>query len=180
MLNDVEVEDRIRFVLAEAFEARVQEVTRRLPHLCRHNHRHFADTRKRHLGEPNEGYNRLTVAPREAVEQSLGLCMLGSESHADWKGDICEDPIDAQRCPYFEPVLDKTAIWQDFQDMLQDAGRLRAELPEVYGLLWALGGSTSQLVMPWWKRLWYRLLRVRVEPLQVEQIDSVKLLPPKS
>ena len=177
MKHEDEIEARIRLLLAEALERKVTEATRRLPCLCRHNHQHPLDTRRQVEGEPNPNFNRITDHDLEPVVQTIGLCMLGAGNPEEWKGDICEDPIDAQRCPYFDPVLSKEAIWKDFQGMLQDDQRLRLELPEVYGLLWALDGYTSSLKLPWWKKLWFWFLRVRVEPLAVENVDPMRLLP---
>ncbi len=175
-----EIEARIRFLLAEALEKKVAEASKRLPHLCTYNFRHNLDTRRQVDGEPNPNFNRITEQEGEPVVQTIGLCMYGAENPEDWRGDICEDPIDAQRCPYFQPSLYKERIWRDFHAMLQDHDRLRAEMPEVYGLLWALDGYTSQLRLPWWKRLWFKLLRVRVEPLAPVAADTVDLLLPPS
>lgn len=177
--DETRIRDRIRFLLAEALEQRVAEASKRLPKLCKHNHQNPLDTRRQVYGESNDGFNRITVAPGEAVTQSIGLCMLGAKSPEEWPGTICEDPVDAQRCPYFEPIMSKEAVWADFHKMLhQDHARLRTELPEVYGLLWALNGFASELQVPWWKRLWFWFLRVRVEPLAAMPEDAAKLLLP--
>ncbi len=172
-----EIEARIRLLLAEALERKVAEASKRLPCRCTYNYQHNLDTRRQVEGDPNPNFNRITANEGEPVAQTIGLCMYGAQNPEDWKGDICEDPIDAQRCPYFQPALYKEAIWRDFQTMLQDHDRLRAELPEVYGLLWALDGYTSSLKLPWWKRLWFWFLRVRVEPLSTNNVDPLKLLP---
>lgn len=178
--DEIRIRDRIRFLLAEAIEKRVAEVTKRLPRLCKHNYRHGLDTRRQVYGEANESFNRITLASGDDVTQNLGLCMLGAENPEEWPGTICEDPVDAQRCPYFDPIVSKEIIWRDFHAMLQEPELLRAELPEVYGLLWALDGYTSYLRLPWWKRLWFWFLRVRIEPLTPMPADIAQLLLPAS
>ena len=161
MKTQTEIEDRIRFLLTEALDRKVVEASSRLPRLCRHNHQHPLDTRRQVHGEPNAGYNRITVGEGDTVVQTIGLCLLGSNDPETWGGTICEDDIDAQKCSLFEPVMDKETVWRDFSAILNDPDRLRNEFPEIYGLVWALEsfvGLTYRL--PWWKRLWFRLWRV--------------------
>lgn len=168
MKTDTEIKNRIRFLLAEALDARVAEASKRLPCLCKHNRQHPLDTRRTVHGEPNAGYNRITVAKGEAVTQTIGLCMLGSEDPETWGGTICEDVVDAQKCPLFEPKVDKNLVWREFSHALRDRDELRVKFPEIYGLLWALEPSADgfdERQLPWWKRLWFRLLRIRVKPV---------------
>ena len=163
MRSKDEIEGRIRFLLAEALKHRVREASRRLPVLCRHNFQQPLDTRRQLHGEPNPGFNRITVDSGEAVTQRIGLCMLGSDDPERWGGTICEDPSDAQRCPLFEPRLSKAMIWQDYHDTLQDVEALRESLPEIYGLIWALEPAENWLnisQVPWWKRFWFWALRI--------------------
>lgn len=174
MRSPEDVRDRVRYLLCVELEARVSLAHKRLPHLCVHNHRQPLDVRKRVEDEANEAYNRITHG-HLPVLQTIGLCMLGSENPTDWPGTICEDPVDAQRCPYFDARLDKKYIWRLFSNQIRDPEWLKANLPEVYGLLWILGEET--VTLPWWKRMWFRLLRIRVEPLQPPE-DLTKLLPP--
>ena len=174
-----DIEDRIRYLLAEALEARVKEASERLPHRCRHNHQHPLDTRRQVHGESNEVYNRITVRAGDATTQTIGLCMLGSEHPDEWPGDICEDPIDAQRCPYFDPLLNKETVWREFSNTLRDPDALRGQFPEIYGLIWSLEPSEGWLtpgMVPWWKRLWFRLHRLRVEPIRLTDDNYVRLL----
>lgn len=172
-----QIEDRIRFLLCEELNARVALARTRLPHLCTHNHRQPLDVRKRVEDEANELYNRITSGPRLPVVQTIGLCMLGAENPEDWAGTICEDPIDAQRCPVFNPKLDKKYIWRLFSSQIKDPEWLRDNMPEVYSLMWSLNTDVNQVELPWWKRLWFWCLRVRVEPLRPTE-DITKLLPP--
>jgi hypothetical protein len=171
-----DLEDRIRFLLAEELTARVSLAETRLPHLCTHNHRQPLDVRKRIEDQANEHYNRITSGPHLPVVQTMGLCMLGAEDPEQWPGTICEDPIDAQRCPYFDQKLDKKYIWLLFSSQIRDADWLRDNMPEVHGLLWALN-ATRPSGLPWWKRLWFRFLRIQPEPLRPTE-DVTKLLPP--
>jgi hypothetical protein len=173
MRDATEIEARIRFLLVEELTARVKLAEHRLPHLCTHNYRHPLDVRKRIAGEVNENYNRIGTSPGTP---SMGLCMLGASSVEDWPGTICEEPIDAQRCPYFNPKANKKTIWNDFAQQLKDPDWLRVNMPEVYGLLWAINKMQVPDI-PWWKRLWYKLLRIQVEPLSQPE-DPEKLLPP--
>ena len=177
MRDAAEIEERVRFLLIEELNARVQLAEQRLPHLCVHNYRHPLDTRKRVGGDTNENYNRVTSASNGLpVMQTMGLCMLGAESVDDWPGTICEEPIDAQRCPYFTPKVDKKKLWAEFIAQIKQPEWLRLNMPEVYGLLWAIN-KMSVPDIPWWKRIWYKILRIRVEPLRQPE-DPEKLLPP--
>ena len=178
MKDVAEIQDRIRQLLIAELNARVEVAQKRLPHMCTHNYRHPLDVRKRVEDEINEDYNRITKGPHLPVVQTMGLCMLNATSPEEWTGTICEDPIDAQQCPYFNPKVDKKAVWALFHEQISDPEWLRANMPEVCGLLWALDMSTLPAV-PWWKRLWYSLMRIRVEPLRPVE-DPANLLPPAS
>jgi hypothetical protein len=91
--------------------------------------------------------------------------MLGAEDPTQWNGTICEDPIDAQRCPYYtDPTSTREVVEGSFHLQLQDLRWVEANLPEVYGLLWALGSETMPK-LPWWKALWFRFLRIRPDAL---------------
>ena len=162
MRTEADVQDRIRYLLTEEINRRVAEARTRLPHLCRHNHRHPLDVRKEIAGEPNGQYNRLG---RKSLPV-IGLCMLGAESPDTWPGTICEDPIDAKRCPVFSPRATKDSVQAEFYTQLRDLDWVSRDLPEVYGLLWALG-SPAMPQLPWWKRLLLRFLQVRPEPLSI-------------
>jgi hypothetical protein len=170
MRSEDEVQNRIRYLLTQELERRIQEAGVRLPRRCVHNHIQPLDLRKQVDGEVNETYNRVG-GERLPV---IGLCMLGAEDPTEWRGAICEDPIDAQRCPYFDSGLTKEGIKEEFQTQIKDLKWLVSELPEVYGLLWALGSQVAP-PLPWWVALWYRLLRVRPDPLV--RVETPKLSP---
>lgn len=161
MRSEEEVQDRIRYLLTQELDRRVADAQARLPHKCRHNYRHPLDVRRNVMGEPNDQYNRITDARHLPM---LGLCMLGAEDPTEWQGNICEDPIDAQRCPFFNPIDTKESLSLEFQQQIKDLDWLTANMPEVAGLLWALG-STVLPQLPWWKLLWFRFLRIRPDPL---------------
>jgi len=175
MRSDDQIECRIRKLLVEELDRRVAEASQRLPLLCVHNHRQPLDERREVYGEVN-GYNRITDGNGEGVIQTLGLCMLGASRPEEWRGTICEDDLDAKRCPYFTPIKTKKVIWDEFQRDVRDGPWLAAHLPAVSELSWTLNhGRMPQL--PWWKRLWHRwfLRIVVVPPLPV---DDPALLPP--
>ncbi len=176
MKTQADIEDRIRFLLCEELTRRVNEAQTRLPHLCVHNHRQPLDTRKTVEDVPNETYNRTTDRNGLPVINTIGLCMLGSDDPETWQGTICEDPIDAQRCPYFDPSVSKESIYQRFKENVGDPEWVRANMPELYGLLWTLDNGHGPS-LPWWKRLWFRALRIRVEPVHTNG-ETVNLLPP--
>lgn len=172
-----DIEDRIRFILCEELTRRVREAETRLPHLCTHNHRQSLDTRKTVEDMPNETYNRTSDRFGLPVVQTIGLCMLGAENVEAWPGNICEDPIDAQRCPYFNPTASKASIFEQYRANLADLDWLRGNMPELYGLLWVLDEASMSPVLPWWKRLWFKMLRIHVAPvLSTDHVE--KLLPP--
>ena len=175
MKKYAEVQSRIRGLIVEELDRRVAEAQTRLPHLCQHNHRQEVDSRKSVGGDPNPGFNRVdrTHLP---VLNSIGLCMLGSEDPYNWDGTICDDPIDAQRCPTFEPRLTKERILEEFTAQLKDYDWVEANHPALYSLLWVLEDIPANYHLPWWKRILFRFLRIRVEPFRSQ--DVMRLLPP--
>lgn len=142
MKSQQELQDRIRELVKESLKQRLEEAHVRLPHLCTHNHRHVLDSRKTVLGEANEQYNRIGDARHLPLAQTMGLCMLGAEDPEQWKGDICDDPIDAQRCPYFSPRESPQIITEEFTEGLKDRAWVEKNLPVVAALLWVAEEST--------------------------------------
>lgn len=166
MRSEAEVKSRLRALVVQELDRRVAEAQKRKPHLCRYNYRHPLDDRKTVDGEPNEHYNHITVDSWVPTPHTLGLCMYGQEDPEDWKGNICEDDIDAQRCPMFEPLKTKEALWLEFSEQLYTPGWVDENLPAVAELLWVLEEITNPPI-PWWKRIWYHwILRLRVEPVK--------------
>lgn len=159
MRTDKEIQTRLRELVAMELDRRVEEACARLPHHCRHNHRQPLDVRKSVAGDPNPDYNRLEGKGLPVI----GLCLLGADDPTQWKGTICEDPIDAQRCPYYDPTVTKLAVEQEFYACLKDQEWLRSNIPEAHALLWVLDRQVRAEDLPWWKRIWFRLL-VKIRP----------------
>lgn len=140
-----EVEDRLRAVLVAELERRLSREV--LPHLCVNNHRQPLDHRKRVYGEPNPTYNQISAGVEDHVSlpvvQTIGLCLLGAEDPASWPGTICEEPIDAQRCPHFAYRQKRSEVYEQFAANLQDPAWVEHSLPEAQALLWVLGGSLN-------------------------------------
>lgn len=179
MRTQTEIEDRIRLLLKEELERCIAEAAEKLPHLCAHNHRQPLDTRKQVEGESNEGFNRITDRHGLPVLQTMGLCMMGAEHPEDWQGTICDEPIDAQRCPYFEVKRRAEVVEAELRQQMRDIDWVRKALPEVHALLWTLDASalpapppepepTPEVVEPqplvrvvprpsWWQLLWFRI-----------------------
>ena len=180
MRTVTDIQDRIRGLLFEELKSRVAYAEKRLPVRCSFNHRHQLDSRLTTIeGEPNEARNRITQALGEPVAQTIGLCMYGAENPEEWPGNLCEDAIDAQRCPFFKPHQSKTEIWQEFARQLEDMDWVKASMPQVYALLWVLDESVTffhDQRFPWWMRLWWRLLRIRLEPVRAN-VDLTHYLP---
>ena len=168
MRAEWEIKQRIRGLLVLELNRRVQDASLRLPHKCVHNIRHPLDVRRVVNGEPNPQYNHISQG-----NPTLGLCFYGSESLEDWPGNTCDEPIDAQRCPYFTPRVSKADLISQFREDLKDATWIQSNLPEVAGLLWVLELAKSP-ELPWWKRLWFRFLRIRVEPISsIRYLESL-------
>lgn len=193
MRNEAEIQDRIRMLLNQEFESRVAAISERLPCRCIYNHRQPLDTRKQVDGEPNENYNRIERHGLP-VAQTIGLCMFGAERPDEWPGTICEEPIDAQRCPpkAFTPRETKEGVKKTFEANIRDLTWVKENMPEVFALLWALGTETKPPEesipppppsptpetpslpppppLPWWKRFILKLLSIK--------LDATPRLPP--
>ena len=155
------IRSRIEALLKKELSRRLEASQKRLPVLCQHNYRHPLDTRKAVDGEANPDYNQVGLS-----SSTIGLCMLGSETPDEWQGNICEDPIDAQRCPYFNPIQSKPEIIKEFQRQLADRAWLEANMPDVAALAWVLD-LTPQI--GFWIRIWFKLakfLHRKVEPVR--------------
>lgn len=171
MKTTEEIQSRIRQLLVRELDRRIAEASMRRPHLCRHIYQHPLDPRKEIYGEPNENYNQISKS-----SQTIGLCLLGISDPEEAPMTICEDDLDAQRCPYFTPALSKESLWETFQKQLKDREWITENLSAVAELLWVLEEDVW-LQVPWWKRLWYRwFVRLRVEPV-LPELDPA-LLPP--
>lgn len=166
MKTQIEIEDRIREILKQELRLRVGAASLKLPHHCVHNHQQPLDTRRQVEGEPNAQWNRITRQQGLPVLQTMGLCMLGSEHAEDWQGTICDEPLDAQRCPLFQARQAVADVDEEFRTQTQDAEWVRENLPEVHVLLWALESPSIPAPTPevalavvpatapatWWQR----------------------------
>lgn len=161
MKAETEIYSRLRGLLVRELDRRMAEAGKRLPHLCIHNRRQALDFRKMVEGEPNPNYNCIDAAEGSP---EIGLCFYGSEDLQTWPGNICEEAIDAQRCPLFTPKLSKEGILTQFRQDLAQPGWISENLPAVAELLWVLDLAKTTPI-PWWRRLWHKVLRIRVEPV---------------
>lgn len=145
MRTEEEIKERVSSLLKEEIERQTKDASERLPHKCVHNYRHNLDVRKQVDGDVNDNYNRIVSNGGSLpVLQTIGLCMLGSESPEEWGGTICEDPLDAKRCPYFTPEKTKDDIQNTLIAQVRDPSWRKANMPEVQGLFWALGYADAQ------------------------------------
>jgi len=176
MRSEREIRNRISFLLSEELVSRIESSEKRVPRGCRFNHRQPLDVRKTIDGEANPRYNCVSQSEKSRlpVQQTIGLCMYGSDGDA-WTGDICEDEIDAKRCGKFEPQQTKEEIREGFLRDIRDPGWMSSNMAEVSTLLWVLE-LMSVSTLPWWLWLWYRFRRVSIEP-QVEVASVIHLLP---
>lgn len=142
MKTEAELRGRVRDLLRREMQRRVEASKQKLPHLCKHNYRHNCDTRKTVEGAPNENYNRLD-ARHLPLMQTMGLCMLGADNPEEWKGTICDEPIDAQRCPDFTPREDEPTVIAEFKAQVENPQWVEENLPEVTALLWAVGEAVQ-------------------------------------
>jgi hypothetical protein len=168
--DSTEILTRARELVYAEMERRLAEAQLRLPHRCVHNHRQSLDLRRTVEGEPNPTFNRVL----NDGSQTIGLCMLGSSNPDDWQGTICEDPIDAQRCPYFVPVLSKDQVLETFRQDLSDPEWVGQHMPELATLFWVLD-TNSLPQLPWFRRLLLRFRSFQVEPLR-PATDPAQLL----
>ena len=167
MKNNTEIQDRIRALLDEELSARVAKTQERVPVNCRYNYRHPLDTRKYVYGEPNDNYNRITKGDTSAglpVAQTIGLCIHGSESPDCWKGIICEEIVDALRCPpqAFTPKVAPEVVKAELELQIKDLAWLKDNMPTVHTLLWVLGLESEQKPSP------EPLASSKTEPLELE------------
>lgn len=180
------LEEARRLVYAE-YEDRLINHSRRLPVNCLHNHRQPLDVRNLVLGARNPNYNRIA-----GTNQTLGLCMLTRAQREageppevrnksvpdaeDWNGDICEDPIDAQKCSYFNPTWTRWLVWEALQKDLTSPEWVENHMPRLAALQWVLD---QPVPLTWVQRLKLYFTARRPEP----QVVSAPLLlegPPRA
>jgi hypothetical protein len=176
MRTQEEIEDRLRALLVAELDRRMLEAAVRLPVKCKHNYRQPLDTRRSVDGEKNPSFNRITSDRGLPVVQTMGLCMLGADKPEDWQGTICEDAIDAQRCPFFDPKVGKEQVWNEFNEDISSPGWVAQHMPQINELRWILADD-SEVRLPWWKKILFRFARIRI-PKPLPPFNPDKLLPP--
>lgn len=170
MKDQAEILVRARELVNAEMEHRLAEAQQRLPHHCIHNHRQPVDVRPTVEGEPNPAYNRIL----SDGSKTIGLCMLGAENAEEWPGTICEDPVDALRCPYFSTTQSEAATLSTFKQDLTDPTWVSQNMPELATLLWVLEAQ-SLPQLPWFRRFLLLFRRFKIEPLK-PAVDLAKLL----
>jgi len=164
MKSKAEILDHYNSLISDIASARVKAAEARLPRFCKYHLEHSLDVRKQVGGEPNPRYNFIITS------RTLGLCVKGSEDPETWNGDICEDDVDAQRCPYFELKVTKEQLLTQVNKELSDLDWLKQNQPDVYALAWVLEETPK---LSWWQRLWLKLRPLRVR----RALPVVPLLP---
>jgi hypothetical protein len=164
MKDRAQIEERLRRLVQGALDARMADVAVRLPHKCQFNHRQPLDHRRRIYDEPNPHYNRISKSPgsKEAVEQTLGLCLYNQRAPDEWEGRICEDPSDALSCPYkYIPKRGIADVYEDFCQGLAQSDWRKEHTPEIESLLWVLGSGLRikpSLAVSSYPSFWERLV----------------------
>jgi len=181
--DEEEIRIRVQTLVQDELTRRTEAALERIPCHCVHNYRHPLDARKRSNGDLNPQYNRIVTERGLPVVQEIGLCMLNAETPSEWEGTICDEPIDAKRCPVFSPIMSQQDVLQGLKAQTLDPQWVKDNVPEAHSLLWVLEEIHLPRV-PWWKTLLAKLrgLRRRFRRNQVERLeppfDSSKLLPP--
>lgn len=157
MRSRSEVVDMAKQEIISLWSSILTEHRKKLPHLCVHNHRQPLDFDKTREGEINPGYNRVNRVHLPMVP-TMGLCMLGSEG-GTWPGTICDEPLDAARCPVFTPATNPVALWVEFQNNLLNPKWVEENSPRLASLLWVLDSDTpsSLFRFPGWLGYLFRL-----------------------
>lgn len=145
MKTEEELRARVRELIEGELRRRLEATHEKLPHLCTHNYRHALDTRKAINDEANEGYNRIGDVLHLPLAQTMGLCMLGANDPEQWKGDICDEPIDAQRCPFFKPKKTDAEVTSEFRAQVKDPAWVSENLPAVAALLWVSSEPSNRV-----------------------------------
>ncbi len=100
--------------------------------------------------------------------------MLGSNDPEEWQGTICEDPIDAQRCPFYTTMVNELEVLETLRQDLANPEWLGQNMPELSALLWVLD-SQSLPSLSWFRRFLLKFRSFKIEPLRPAP-DPAKLL----
>lgn len=127
----------------------------RLHRNCVYNKEHLPRKLPYSLSDPT---TELEIAPRKVTtlvviqeEKSVRLCTYGSESPADWSGDICDSDDVSAGCRLFEPLIGPDEAADDFMSLLKDDKYVYENLRDLAALQWALEDRRPRL--PWYVRL---------------------------
>lgn len=177
MKHEDDVILEIRAEVLRLWEDRVKASTERIPHNCTHNHRQPLDLDSHIEGELNPGYNRIQrEEPGDGkvhlrMIPEIGICLYKADSVSDWAGTICDEPVDAARCPYFTPTETTETLWSKFLEDISNPLWVGKEAPRLSALLWVIDKSPkfalTSYLPPWWVRaVWRRLFQVKTPPAQ--------------
>lgn len=147
MLQEKEISKKIRSLQLAVILANVRDQLRRAPHNCKYHHDHKI---------PN-------------TEETIGLCMYGSDDPENWPGDVCDQDEIAQACPMFSCKTTKQQALKHEAGRLQNPVIVKENYPEIAALLWVLTEDTSWMIMgpepeqtylmdlSWWDRMKLKL-----------------------
>lgn len=163
MKSRSEIKAWLHQLIQEELARRLQEAQTRLPHVCVHHHDQPLDYRKHVDGLLNPAYNRISSGRSLPVMQTIGLCMLNSESSEDWRGDICEDPEDALRCPYFQARETREEVVAKLASSLEHNP---SDVSTEIAVLCTVLDDQAVLWVPWWLRWWYWLRGWKIQDME--------------
>ena len=121
MLTSKDIERRIRDRQLELIRISLRKKLRRSPDNCSHNHTHQI---------PN-------------TEDTIRLCMYGSEDIENWPGDICDRDETAQACKVFSCKYEKQEVIEDENAKLSDNAYIKNAHPDIAALLWVLTSDSK-------------------------------------
>lgn len=148
MKSEAQLIDRIKVLLVAEWERRVLVRGTRTPEACRNHHWQDLNLRNTADGTPNDAYNRVAVEGGTRT----GLCLYGSRTE-EWSGTLCEDAVDAQRCPHFDPLWSPGLMYADYLLDLADLEWVSSSLAEVQILSWALETLPAPPAPSWVRRV---------------------------
>lgn len=104
-------------------------------------------------------------------DRPVGICMFGSDSPADWPGDICDSDSVSSSCPKFRALRSEEEARSDFGALLMDDKLVYERYRDLAALQWVLQERAGSL------GLLRRLLRFILRLLPSRPVPS---LPPGS
>ena len=123
---------------------------------CQYNMEHSPTTNGR-----SSEVVELSLAPREVTttlvlreDQTVRLCMYGSDDPAHWPGDVCDDDDTAKRCKWFKPKVSSEEAQSEFEGLLADDEWVYENHRDLAALQWALGDRIHRHGLSIWDRFW--------------------------